>query len=315
MIETTYTAPGYLTGLHGFNGIRASETGISLRLTGKAMGDRYTDGFSLDTIGELCDRITGTSLIRLTPTDLLGGIVRRADPFADVLTDDLEGVPDAVRLIGRTFGEGTRCKGRGDAVTLYHNLPDGQGVLRGYPKGLQLSKAPHADFRAAYPGAVASVEGRHRMEVEARTYHAIRRVAFKDRGACTVADVLNSKRSPVADALDAMLATWTERRRALHSLTSVPNSVDAFLSLPSAAIGADGLALVAALIADLVEGDYTAACEIARQRYGSKNGHRAYPALRAACEAYQSPEAVDLHSAAVEVLRVVSGRVREREAA
>lgn len=314
-MTTQHLVRGHDIDLHGFNGLKASETGVSLRLSGKALGNRYTDGVSLDTVEELCDRLTATGLITLTPTDLLGGTVRRADPFTDVLTDDLDGVPDALRLIGRTFGQGARTKGKGDAVTLYRTLPDAQGEYRIYSKGLELSRARHADFCKLYPAAAASVNGRHRLEVEARSYHALRRVAGLAKGSVTVSDVLNATGSPVADALDSMLSTWTGRRRALHSLPTVPQTIDSLLSLPSASPSADALALLGALVAELTGGDYVASQEVVRARYGSKHAHRIYPALRAACEAYRSPQDLDLHADAVNVLRVVSDRVRQREAA
>ncbi len=312
-VTAVHTIPGYMTGMHGLNGIAASEEWVSLRLTGKAMGDRYTDGFSLDTVEELVQRVNEAGLIELTVESLLGGTVRRADPFTDVVTDDLLDVPGALKLLGRTGGGSSHTAGRGDAVTLYRKLPDGEGKLRCYPKATQLATAPHAAFREAYPAAVTSLQGRHRFEVEARTRHATRRLASMPSGIPTVRDVLTSRRHPVSEALDAMLSTWTGQRRTLHTLPTVPDTMNAFLTMPSASIREDSTAMLATLIADLTAGDFDASCEAVRTRYGSKNAHRFFPALRSACEAYRSPESADRHCAAVEVLRTVSGRVRERE--
>ena len=311
MQEGWYTSE---TGLHGFTGVAATPFTVSLRLTAQTMGNRYSDGLSLETLDELCDRLNRTGLIELTPADLLGGTVRRADPFADVPTADVGDVPGALRLIGRTL-PGAEIKGRGDGVTLYRRLPDREGLLRAYPKGRQLATAKHAEFRTLYPAAVAGLAGHHRAEIAAQTYHASRRLAAMPTGRPTVADVLGSDRQPVADALDAMLSTWTRRRRALHSLPSVPDSLDALLSQPSASPSADALALLAALVADLTGGDYDAATAAVRARYGQNNAHRLYPALRSACEAYGRPADARAHAEAVDVLRLVSDRVRAREAA
>ena len=302
------------TGLHGFDGLAATPYSVSLRLNAQAMGDRYTDGLSLDTLPELCDRVSSTGLVELRPEHLMDATVRRADPFADVRTDDLHDVPGALRLIGRTNGDASRIAGRGAGSTLYHKLPNSQGKLRGYAKGRQMGLAKHREFCTLYPGAVAGLDGHHRWELEAKSYRANRHLAAMPEGTPLLCDVLESGRTPVSDALDSLLSTWTGRRRALHSLSAVPDSVAAYLATAPASFREDSTALLAALVADLAGGDYTAAQAIVRERYGSKNAARHYPSLRAACEAFGQPEAAEAQAQAVLTLRTVSDRIRAREA-
>ena len=306
-----YTLKGS-TGLHGFSGLASTPFSVSLRLSAKAMGNRYSEGISLGTLGELCDRITGTGLVSLTPDDLLNAVVRRADPFADVVgTGD---VGAALRLVGRTLGEGTETKGRAPNVTLYHKLPQAAGRLRAYAKGPELAKAEHKGFRALYPEAVAYVDGRTRFEVEAKTYDATRRIAWMDKGNPRLRDVLRSDRQPVADALDAMLDTWTGARRALHPFRSIPDGIPAFLAMPPASFSDDAVRFLAAWLADCTAGDFNVCKEVVRGRYGV-NASRYYPALRSACEAYAVDADADSLPAAVASLRACSAEVRQREAA
>lgn len=312
-VRASYTASGSQIGVHGLSGVLVTDTSVGLRLNAQLMGNDYTDGISKETLPDVCDRINAAGLVLVTPADLLGATVRRADPFADVSTADAGDVAGALRLIGRTL-PGARTVGR-SRVTLYRKMPDREGTLRGYAKGRQLQLAKHAEFRDAYPGAVAALDGCHRFEIETKSYHAARRLAAIPTGRPMLRDLLDSTRSPVADALDAMLSTWCGRRCALHSLPSVPDSLDSLLSMPSASPSADAYALLASLIVDLVGGDYDAATAAVRARYGSKHGHRLYPAIRAACEAHGRPADATAHADAVDVLRLVSDRVRQREAA
>lgn len=314
-VHTAHTVRGRDTGLHGFNGLAATDTTVSFRLTAQVCGDAYSDGISNATLDAVCERINGTGLVEVTPAQLRDGTVRRADPFADVPTDGLD-VPGAIRLIGRTSGQATHVKGRGEAVTLYHALPDRQGQLRCYGKDTQLQKAKHAAFRALYPAAVERIAGHHRFEVETQHYHAARRLAAMATGTPTLADVLDSPRTPVADAIDALLSTWSGRRRALLSLPTIPQSLDAMLSRPTTAARDDAFALLATLYADLCHGDYQAAQAAVRARYGQKNAHRLYSLLQAACESHGRPAGSDdPHAEAYDVLATMAARVREREQA
>jgi hypothetical protein len=315
-IRSTYTANGSQTGLHGFTGLLVTETGVSFRLNAQAMGDKYTDGISNGTLEELCDRLGSTGLVKVTPDQMRNGVVRRADPFADVYAADLEGIPEALRLIGRTSGDGTRAVGRGQAITLYHKLPDARGMLRTYDKGCQLGMAKQRAFIEAYPKVAVSLSGSRRSELQTQSYGASRRVAGMAKGTPTLADLLDSTRTPVSDALDAMLSTWTGRRRALLSLPSVPDSLDTMLSRPPAQFRDDAAAMLATLYAHLTLGDYEAATAAVRARHGYKNAARYFPLIRAACEAYgqsEDAEGSDSHAAAVVTLSALSARIRERE--
>lgn len=306
---------GEPTGLHGFDGIAATPYSVSLRLTAQAMGNSYTEGISRHTLDDLCARVSSTGLVELTPDHLLDSTVRRADPFADVRTDDLDGVPGALRLLGRTMGAASKIKGRGDAVTLYHTLPDQQGVFRVYPKGPQMSKAKHKEFRELYPQAVKGLDGHHRWELQTQTYHASRRLSDMAEGRPMLKDLLSSERCPVADAIDALLDSWDTPRRAPHPLPFVPNTIAEFLHGPQVSPSEHFAALGIAHIVGLAEGDFTAAKEIARAKYGGKNVSRLYAGLRSACEVYGQPLSVPSPQArAVDVLRTAAARVREREA-
>jgi hypothetical protein len=315
-MQTAWLADSAQTGLHGFTGMMATEASVSFRLTAQAMGNGYSDGISTATLPELCDRVNGTGLVVVTPDDLRAGVVRRADPFADVLTSDLSGVAEALRLVGRTSGPATRTVGRGKTTTLYQTLPDKAGHLKAYWKTGQLQLAAHRSFCDAYPGAVAQLGGHHRFEITARSYKASRSLASMTEGRPTLADVLDSARSPVADALDALLSTWGGARRAVLSLPNVPRTLNEMLSRPRASARVDSMALLASLLASYTEGDYTATCEAYRTLYdpkGKGNAARFYPTLRAACEAYGRPDADGAHSEALGLLRVVADRVRDRE--
>lgn len=313
-VHAVWTATPSLTGLHGFNGLRADATSVSFRLSAKALGNRYSCGISNATLPELCDRLSSTGLVTLTPDDLRSGMVRRADPFADVLTDDLDGFAEALRVVGNTTGESSRTVGRGDRVTLYHNLPGGLGKLRTYPKGRELARAAHREFCRLYPAAVATVAGRHRAEVATQSRKGFRRLANMSEGVATVADLLDSPRTPVSDALDGLLDTWTGRRRAVRSLPSLPDSVDTYLAMPTANANADAFGLLATLIADLCRGDFEASKAAVRARYGTAHAFRLYPALRSACEAYRADvDAVTVHSFAADAFAEYADRVRVRE--
>jgi hypothetical protein len=313
-VEAAWTARPAETGLHGFNGLRATETSVSFWLSAKAMGDRYTSGISNRTIDELADRLTATGLVTVTADQLRAGRVRRADPFADVRSDDLDGFAASLRLLGRTSGDATWTKGRGDSVSLYTMLPGKLGKLRTYGKERELGLAKHRDFCTLYPEAAASIGGCHRAEVEMKSRKAFRRSANMAEGVVTLADVLDSPRTPVSDALDAFLDTWAGRRRALNTLTTAPPSLDAFLSMPTANANADAFGLLATLIADLCAGDLDACKAAVRARYGAKNAGRHYPALQAACEAYRAETAAETpHAFAHDTFAEYVGRVRERE--
>lgn len=313
-LEASWTARPAETGLHGFNGLRATETSVSLRLSAKALGNRYTSGISNRTLDELADRLTGTGLITVTAEQLRTARVRRADPFTDVASADLDGFTESLRLLGRTSGEATWTKGRGDGVSLYTLLPGKLGKLRTYGKERELGLAKNREFCTLYPQAVASVGGCHRAEVEMQTRKAFRRSANMADGVATLADVLDSPRTPVSDALDAFLDTWTGRRRALSALPSLPDSLDAMLAQPHATPNGDAFNLLATLYADLCHGDYTAAQAAVRARYGQKNAYRLYPVLQAACEAYLAEAGgVTVQSFAADTFAEFVGRVRERE--
>ena len=313
-VRSTYTANVQHTGLHGFNGVLATDTSVSLRLSAKAMGNAYSDGISNATLPELCDRLNGTGLVTVTPDDLRAGRVVRADPFADCVTDDLPGFAETLRLIGRTSGDTTRTKGRGERVTLYHKLPANLGQLKTYAKGSELSMATHREFCELYPAAAAAVDGRHRAELTTQTRRGFRHIASMATGVVTLADLLDSPRTPVSDALDALLDTWEGRRRAIHSLPSLPDNLDAMLAQPTASPSADANALLATLYADLCHGDYEACKAAVRGRYGVKNAGRLYPALRAACEAYRShTDSQTVHAFAFDTFGEYVDRVRDRE--
>ncbi len=317
-LRAVYTAggrSGLPTGLHGFNGLLATETSVSLRLSGKALGNAYSCGISNATLPELCDRLASTGLVVVTPDQLRGGTVRRADPFADVQTDDLDGFAAALTVVGRTSGNGTRTTGRGERVTLYSKLPNGLGMLRTYGKDRELSLAKNREFCTLYPAAVEAVQGRHRAELATQSYAASRRVASIAEGVPTLADLLDSPRTPVSDALDALLDTWTGRRRAVRSLPSLPASLDAMLAQPHASPSADANNLLVTLLADFCHGDLEACKAAVRHRYGTSHAFRLYPGLQAACEAYRSMnhgEAV--HAFAHDTLAEYADRIRAREA-
>lgn len=313
-VWAAWTAKPAETGLHGFNGLRATDVDVSFRLSAKALGDAYGCGISNATLDELAERLTGTGLLVVTPDQLRAARVRRADPFADVPTTDLPGFAESLRLLGRTSGDSTWTRGRGDGVSLYSLLPGKLGMLRTYEKERELGLAKHRDFRALYPKAVAAVGGCHRAEVEMQSRKAFRRTAGLAEGVATLADVLDSPRTPVSDALDAVLDTWAGRRRAVRSLPSVPDSLDAMLAQPKATPNGDAFALLATVYADLCRGDFDAAAAAVRARYGSKNAGRLYPGLRAACEAYEAEnDAGTVHAFAFDTFAEYADRVRTRE--
>ncbi len=327
--RTAHTAGGReLSGFHGIGGIRVTPEGVGLRVSSKVLGENAPDGIHAGNLPDVCEAFARTGFIGLSPDHLLGAVVRRGDPFLDVLTEGDGPTSDALRLVAATGGPGLRSEGRGESVTLYAQLPHALAELRAYPKLPDLLKAKNRAFREAHPSVLEAARDRLRVELQVQSRRGLRHVAglTSASGCATLADVLNAPGTPLADALDGVLTRWDARARSPSPLPSMPHTLDHFLATPSGSFQDDAFRTQAALVVDLAEGDLAAAEAILRARYGAKNWYRYRRHVLAAVEARaemmtarrrspERPQADEDRPPAARPLRLVASRLRALEAA